>query len=128
MVKFLCDTFHVGQRINFLIEVPKISFDITQATPLGLIINEAITNIIKYAFPGNSLGETHISLSKGPDEKYVFCIRDNGIGLLKDLDQSKTMGMTLIRGLAEQLGGTSDIVSDNGLSICIVFDLVPTER
>lgn len=128
LVRFLCDTFHVGQRINFLIEVPKISFDITQATPLGLIINEAITNIIKYAFPGNSPGETHISLSKGPDEKYVFCIRDNGIGLPKDLDQSKTMGMTLIRGLAQQLGGTSDIVSDNGLSICIVFDLLPTER
>lgn len=128
LMKFLCDTFHVGQRINFLIDVPKISFDITQATPLGLIINEAITNIIKYAFPGNSPGETRISLTEGPNERYVFRIKDNGIGLPKNLDQGKTMGMTLIRGLAEQLGGTAEIVSDKGLSISIEFDLVPTEK
>jgi two-component sensor histidine kinase len=128
LIKFLCDTFHVGQRINFIIDIPKISFDITQATPLGLIINEAITNIIKYAFPDDRPGETQISLTKGQNEKYVFRIKDNGTGLPKDLDQGKTMGMTLIRGLAEQLGGTADIVSDHGLSIRIEFELTVTER
>ena len=128
LMKFLCDTFHVGQRINFLIEVPKISFDITQAIPLGLIINEAITNIIKYAFPDNSSGETHISLRKGTNGRFIFQIKDNGKGLPEDLDQSKTMGMTLISGLAGQLGGRADIVSDKGLSISIEFALISAER
>ncbi|NQX40919.1 Two-component sensor histidine kinase, contains HisKA and HATPase domains [Pedobacter steynii] len=128
LMKFLCDTFHVGQRINFIIDIPKISFDIAQAIPLGLIINEAITNIIKYAFPDNGPGETSISLIKGQNEKYVFRIKDNGTGLPKDLDQGKTMGMTLIRGLAAQLGGTAEIVSDNGLLIRIEFELTATER
>lgn len=128
LMKFLCDTFHVGQRINFIIDIPKISFDITQATPLGLIINEAITNIIKYAFPDDRPGETQISLRKSSNEKYIFQIKDNGTGLPKDLDQGKTMGMTLIRGLAEQLGGPAEIVSDHGLSISIEFELISAER
>lgn len=128
LMKFLCDTFHVNQRIKFEFDVPEIELDIVQAMPLGLIINEAITNIIKYAFPDNSLGKVLISLSKCEGNLYCFSIADNGIGLQKNLNEinSSSLGITLIKGLGEQLGGSVEITSENGVRISLKFPIEPT--
>jgi two-component sensor histidine kinase len=123
LLKFLCDTFHVNQRIKFNIDIPEITLDIAQAMPLGLIINEAITNIIKYAFPDNSQGIISLSLADCQDGYYQFKISDNGIGLPSGFDLSSTssLGMTLIKGLGEQLGGTVSIESIDGVHFSLRF-------
>lgn len=123
LIKFLCDTFHVNQRIKFNINVLEVKLDIAQAMPLGLIINEAITNIIKYAFPDNTPGIVTLSLADCEDGYYQFKISDNGIGLPSGFDLSNTssMGMTLIKGLGEQLGGIVSIQSGNGVHFSLRF-------
>jgi two-component system, sensor histidine kinase PdtaS len=59
--------------------------DVSQAVPLGLILNEAITNSIKYAFPGDRSGFIIISLSNTEGSRYILTISDNGIGMPEDL-------------------------------------------
>lgn len=123
LMKFLCDTFHVDQRIQFEFDIPAIELDVVQAMPIGLIINEAITNIIKYAFPEGGYGKVSISLSDRDGENYHFEIRDNGIGLPggPDYQHSQSLGMTLMKGLGEQLGGTVSIESDHGVRVRVQF-------
>jgi len=123
LMKFLCETFHVNQRIQFEFDIPEIQLDITQAMPLGLIINEAVTNIIKYAFPESRPGKVSFSLSEDQDGFYNFSINDNGIGLPENFDAANTssLGITLIKGLGDQLGGEVLISSNKGVRISLVF-------
>jgi len=123
LMKFLCDTFHYNQRINFDFNIPSIPFDIVQAMPLGLIINEAMTNIIKYAFPNNENGTVKIILERLDNDFIQFTIADNGTGLPADfnLENSNTLGMTLMKGLSQQIDGEIAITSSNGVSVSIKF-------
>ncbi|MET1055155.1 MAG: histidine kinase dimerization/phosphoacceptor domain -containing protein [Pedobacter sp.] len=126
LMKFLCDSFHYNQRINFEFEIPSLQFDIVQAMPLGLIINEAMTNIIKYAFPNNEYGKVTIVLEPIGDDYYNFSISDNGIGLPPgfDFESSNTLGMVLMQGLSQQIGGEISISSTEGVSVSVKFLLV----
>ena len=123
LMKFLCDTFHVNQKISFEFQVPEIEMDVSQAMPLGLIINEAVTNIIKYAFPDHQKGKVMISLSQQSDGYYEFSIEDDGIGLSTDDPTlgSQSLGMTLIHGLGAQLGAEVEISSEKGTKISLRF-------
>jgi two-component sensor histidine kinase len=126
LLRFLCDTFHVEQKISFVVDVPEYEMDIVQAMPLGLIINEAITNTIKYAFPAGNPGIVTLSLADEGNGYYLFRIGDNGVGLQAedDLSNSSSLGMTLIRGLGDQLGGETEISSVEGVQISIRFPVV----
>ncbi|SES19309.1 sensor histidine kinase [Pedobacter rhizosphaerae] len=128
LMKFLCDTFHVNQRIQFEFNVPEIELDIIQAMPLGLIINEAITNIIKYAFPNHTKGKVIISFDDLENGFYLFSIADNGVGLpANSTTNTSTLGLTLIKGLGNQLGGEIEIKSDQGLKISLKFPALEKE-
>ncbi|HTD42266.1 MAG TPA: histidine kinase dimerization/phosphoacceptor domain -containing protein, partial [Mucilaginibacter sp.] len=72
LVAYLKDCFDTGSRINFLREIEDIQLDVAQAVPLGLILNEAITNSIKYAFPGNELGLISIILRQINENEYLL--------------------------------------------------------
>src|SRR5690606_19095917 len=62
LVSYLSECFNTGQRVRFDLNVDKLELDVGQAVPLGLILNEAITNSIKYAFPNSREGVIFISL------------------------------------------------------------------
>ncbi|WDF56113.1 tetratricopeptide repeat-containing sensor histidine kinase [Mucilaginibacter sp. KACC 22063] len=123
LVKFLDDTFHFQDKINFKYEIEDFKLGIAQAIPLGLIINEAITNIIKYAFPAATSGEMSLCLKAIDDHLYELQIADNGIGLRADFDpeQSDTLGMVLMRGLSAQLDGNITITSPAGVRLKVRF-------
>ncbi|WP_442587424.1 histidine kinase dimerization/phosphoacceptor domain -containing protein [Pedobacter sp. AW31-3R] len=123
LMKFLCDTFHVNQKIRFDFNIPDLLIHISQAIPIGLIINEAITNTLKYAFPDNGDGRVQLKLRELADGRIYFSIRDNGIGLSPDFvpSRAQSLGMTLIMGLGAQLNGTTEIISRNGVLIRMVF-------
>jgi two-component sensor histidine kinase/ligand-binding sensor domain-containing protein len=87
--------------------IPQTYLDIDTAVPLGLIINELLTNSYKYAFANKNTGTIKLELSKQKEGEYLFTYFDNGIGLPKDFDVNKatSLGLRLVRQLAKQLAG-----------------------
>lgn len=125
LVNYMCESFSTDKKIQFLCEVDKVNLDVVQAVPLGLILNEAISNSIKYAFPATTRGEVHISLKNTGKSRYRLQISDNGIGLpvAFDTEQGNSLGMSLMRGLTEQLNGCCKVSSENGVTIVVTFIL-----
>jgi two-component sensor histidine kinase len=97
--------------------------DVSQAVPLGLILNEAITNSIKYAFPNDREGVIKITLSKTSGNEYLLEISDNGVGIPSHFSnkQPGSLGMSLMAGLSEDLDGSFSIENSNGTVIRILF-------
>jgi two-component sensor histidine kinase len=93
------------------------------AVPLGLIINEAVTNSLKYAFPGGRPGLIAVTLAEADEQHFLLTVADNGIGLGEDFDFSgcRTLGMILMKGLSRQLRGTFKLESADGLTIRVLF-------
>ncbi len=87
--------------------VPEIFLDIDSAIPLGLIINELLTNSYKYAFKGRNDGNIRIELKLLSDGDFYFNYFDDGVGLPMDYDlmKSNSLGLKLIRQLSRQLAG-----------------------
>ena len=123
LVSYLSESFVTGQRIRFELSVEPLELDVSQAVPVGLILNEAITNSIKYAFPDEMKGLVTISLSNTSLHKYLLTISDDGIGIPIHVKDKKpgSLGMSLIAGLSEDLDGTFSIENNNGTVIRISF-------
>ena len=123
--KLILDIFHSygikKDNIQFELEIDDLHLNIDTAIPLGLIINETITNSVKYAFPENK-GKINIKLINKQD-KLELTIDDNGIGIPEDIDieNSKTLGLQLIQNLVNQLEGELLITVKSGTSIKITF-------
>lgn len=128
LVSHLFQTYHFGeQEINIQINVEKISLSIESAIPCGLIINELVSNCLKYAFPNCRNGEIHLNLYKDQDDeerqRHILIVSDNGAGLPKDLDITKTtsLGMQLVKNLTHQLGGQLEVINNKGVTFKIIF-------
>ena len=123
LVSYLADSFSNGQRIRFEFDVEPLELDVSQAVPVGLILNEAITNSIKYAFPNERNGIVTISLSSNADQTCTLTISDNGIGIPVHFNNKRpgSLGMSLIEGLCEDLAGNFSIENNNGTTIKISF-------
>jgi two-component sensor histidine kinase len=95
------------------------------ALPLGLILNELITNAIKYAFPNGRAGTIRVSLDKFGDHLRL-CVQDDGVGLRRPV-QGKGLGHSLVHALAQQLDASVEIKADGsrGTAISITFDTDP---
>lgn len=123
LVEYLRDSFNTKHRIRFEMNVEPVELDIAQAVPLGLILNEAITNAIKYAFPENKNGVITISMKRETSDHFSLTISDNGAGLPPDFDSERadSLGMSLMQGLSEDIGARFGIRGDNGTVITIQF-------
>ena len=123
LVSYLRDSFDTGQRIRFELNIEPLQLDVSQAVPIGLILNEAITNSIKYAFPDDKEGLITISLSNTNLNDYLLTISDNGIGMPVQVKDKKlgSLGMSLMAGLSEDLDGTFSIENNNGTLIKVSF-------
>jgi two-component sensor histidine kinase len=100
--------------------------DVGRATPAGLIINELVTNALKYAFPaGSTVGMPVIVVGmEKKDKKYFLRVKDNGIGLPKgfDLDSTKTLGIKLVTFLARyQMRASIAVNSTDGTEFVLEF-------
>jgi len=110
-------------RISLKIDVNDIYLGIDSAIPCGLIINELVSNSLKYAFPDIQKGEVIVSLSTGGSDEYELVVSDNGIGLPDGLDagSAQTLGMTLVKALVKQLQGTIETKRGKGTEFRITF-------
>ena len=120
LVSYLRDSFDTGRYIHFNLEVDPIQLSVSQAIPLALVLNEAITNSVKYAFPGNRLGEISIKMRQ-TGEDIELIIRDNGIGMAKAPEDADSLGLKLMRGLVEEISGQIQFENNNGTIITITF-------
>lgn len=114
----------VEHKIQFKTKIDTILLPLNYATTLGLIFNELITNSIKHAFKENK-GIITIYLSEISKNEYKFIYKDNGIGM--DLNNLKTttnsLGLRLIKMLAEEMNASLEIESKNGLSYTFIFKI-----
>jgi two-component sensor histidine kinase len=123
VVAYLHECYSLYGEVRFYTEADEIELDVTQAVPLGLIINEAVTNALKYAFPGESPGQVMVALQRLEEGNCRLVVADDGVGLPAGYDpcQSRSLGMTLLHGFSAQLGGDLTITSSRGLTITLVF-------
>jgi two-component sensor histidine kinase len=106
------------------INIKDVLLDINTAIPCGLIINELVSNFLKYAFPDGREGEIQIKLYASKDDTFSLIVRDNGIGLPEDLDfrDTESLGLQLVTALVEQLEGTIELDRSEGAAFGIVFE------
>lgn len=104
-------------------ELDSIYLNLDTSIPLGLIINEVVSNSLKYAFQGRETGKIKIEFGKISDEKMKLIISDDGIGLPEDFDieNAESLGLQLVTTLVTQVSGELDIDVSKGTSFSIVF-------
>ena len=97
-----------SRNITLDIDIPDVRLNIDTAIPLGLLINEAVTNALKYGIVDDSKGHIFIKLRKGDYDEYLLNIGDNGVGYSETINfkTTKSLGLKLIHNLARQLRGS----------------------
>lgn len=122
LLDYLQDSFSIHDYVRVETDLDCTELDVSQAVPIGLIINEAVTNAIKYAVPFNAKPQIHITLHCD-DEDVVLSIADNGPGFPADFDPqtSASFGVSLIIGLVRQLRGKVTFDNKAGVQMNISF-------
>ena len=122
----LQSSFTQTNRIHFSLHAEPIELDVSQAVPLGLILNEAITNSIKYAFPKPATGTITVHLQRKTGGYIQLRILDNGIGFPDgfEINNQESLGIQLIKLFSEQLEGDLKFQSTKGVEISLLFKQV----
>lgn len=125
LVELLVNTYKgYSYKINFHLDIKEVMLDLDLAISCGFIINELITNALKYAFPNYEEGNIYININKKNDHHIEIVVRDDGIGIDPGIDIKNTdsIGLGLVTMLAElQLGGKIELSRDAGTVFKIFF-------
>ena len=119
----ILDSFGANKRVQVECAMNALNVDIDTAVPLGLIVNELLTNTIKYAFPDGRSGKVQIKLEQKSNGVLQMQISDNGIGKGGAINGTG-FGGQLISLLTQQLGGTMKEENNNGTHIFFEFKSV----
>jgi two-component system, sensor histidine kinase PdtaS len=121
VLHFYTDLLESQPGVQLKISIPAENFHTKVAMPLGLILNELITNALKYAFPDNK-GTIEVSLQNDQHGNWLFRVSDDGIGFggNEKKDQS-SIGLHLVRLMSLQLSGTLTVSGTQGTAIFIEF-------
>jgi two-component sensor histidine kinase len=122
LVNYLKDSFETRGLIHYSLGIEPLHLDVSQAVPLGLIIHEAITNSIKYAFPAGGGGLIALKIA-ATGAAVTVVISDNGVGFSSEASAGgpTSLGLKLIRGLSEDIDARLEIASGEGTRITLVF-------
>jgi signal transduction histidine kinase len=112
-----------GNRDGLETDLEEVSLNMDLATPLGLILNELISNSLKHAFPDGRSGVVRISLHTNPQGHLALTVSDDGVGLVKDfnVENTSTLGWRIVNILATQIGGTLNFQGNRGTSVELTF-------
>ena len=129
LVSNLIDAYDSKTVIHLNTAIDNVLLTIDTIVPLGLILNEIISNSLKYAFVGKDEGELSIRLKSAGNNTYILSVSDDGVGLnTNNRTDESSLGMQLIRMLTDQLNGTLTITSDHGTAFEIQFREEVKER
>jgi PAS domain S-box-containing protein len=111
------------QTIILKMDVSEVPMSIDTAIYCGLIVNELVSNSLKYAFPAGRTGEICVGLHSDNENHLTLTVSDNGIGLPLDVEQRKveSLGLQLVAMLTEQLEGTAEFDQSSGTAFKMVF-------
>lgn len=124
MVEHLFRSYGVDTRkIRLHTELDAVGLELDNALPCGLLISEVISNCLKHGFPDGREGEVRILLRRQSATAVVLVLTDNGVGLPGDLDWTTTrsLGLRLVRALAQQLQAGLEIRSQGGAEVRLAF-------
>lgn len=123
LTDYLQDSFDQSIPVRFIMDIEKVDFPLSLSVPIGLIVNEAVTNSFKYAFAGRDQGEIYVSLKKAGQGGFRLIIHDNGVGFsdAAGLQKNASLGLSLIRGLSDDIKGQLKITNENGLRVELNF-------
>ncbi|WP_406661177.1 CHASE4 domain-containing protein [Methanolobus sp. ZRKC3] len=130
LVEYLVSSYEdLRKDVKININVEDITLGIDTSIPLGLIINEIVSNSLKHAFKEGS-GEIKIEMKPDGEEGYELVISDNGIGFPDHLDFKNTdsLGLQLVNSLVEQIEGDLELKNENGTEFKITFKELSYKR
>jgi two-component sensor histidine kinase len=128
----ICESLYAAygvstRRIALEIDMPQIKVNIDSAITLGLIVNELVSNTLKYAFPDGQCGSLRIELAQHDAVQYTLTVSDNGRGMPENFDplKSKSFGLKLVTSLSRKLEGNINFENKNGTKSILYFVLAP---
>ena len=109
-------------RVDFIPDMESVGLNLDQAIPCGLIINELVSNALKYAFKGRKKGTLSIILREENNE-VILAVKDDGVGLPKDFafEKNNSLGIQLVYALVEQIDATMTVNQSNGTEFFMRF-------
>jgi len=129
----LFGSYNLSDNICLKLDLEQIHLDMDIAIPLGIIVNELVSNSLKHAFPAGRAGEICINLCRTPfmgknDFRYVLTVADNGKGIPEEIDFTNTdsLGFQLVNLLVEQMEGRIELKRDHGTKFIIWFNNIET--
>jgi hypothetical protein len=125
-VDYLFRSFGVKDRqIRLHTELDQLALELDDALPFGLLISEVVSNSLKHAFPQGRGGAVSVFLRQQSDATISLILSDDGIGLPRELDWTTTrsLGLRLVRALAQQLRGILEIRSQAGTEVRLTFQV-----
>ncbi|MDX5418345.1 MAG: hypothetical protein LPK09_03945, partial [Hymenobacteraceae bacterium] len=127
--KGICDGLYATygvttQQVRLQLDIPNLMVEADTALSLGLIVNELVSNTLKYAFPDRT-GLLHISLDSKNKPYYTLTVSDDGIGLSDDFEEKRkrSYGLQLVTSLAKKLNGNIALKNNNGTNSILHFVL-----
>ena len=128
LVDSLFSTYKTGsQEVDLQIDVEELMIELDQAIPCGLIVNELMSNALKYAFPEERSGTIVVQLHALEDNMLELNVSDNGIGLPEEvgLEAKSTLGWQLLNILTRQMRGALEVLERRqGVHFRITFPLM----
>jgi PAS domain S-box-containing protein len=114
--------------VSLHLSIDDVAISVDRAIPCGLILNELITNALKHAFPLGRRGEVHVELKRQSGRRLMLVVRDDGVGLSDrvDIHRANSLGLQLVRTLAEQLDANLEVTSEAGASFSLSFEEGPS--
>ena len=123
LVNDLVSSYSLAAEIRIQLEIEEIPLDLDMASPCGLIVNELVTNALKYAFKGWNRGVLTVRMARVPEHRYTLTVQDDGVGFPPGLDlrTAETLGLKLVWVLSHQLDGDVRVESGQGTRFVITF-------
>ncbi len=122
LVAGIADTYHRNE-VAVSVDTEMVALDVSVGIPCGLIVNELVSNCLKYAFPAGRKGTIKIGIHKDSQGNNVLSVADDGIGFPEAVDFRKTtsLGLQLVNILTDQIHGTVELVKEEGTTFRITF-------
>ncbi|MCE7996906.1 MAG: tetratricopeptide repeat protein [Roseivirga sp.] len=110
-----------GNQVKIKLDLDHVDIDLHKAMPIGLILNESVTNVIKHAFKGLKTRELTVRLKKKEPDLLRLTVADNGPGFSSSIDKEGHSGLRIMRDLAEELSGYLTFGNGQGAMIQVCF-------